>query len=111
VLRSAFINAAPEFKGYLLSQYPIERNTKDFVMGYGDGNQDVTIPYIARSPLFIYESSSSKAFTNSIEPAIKKFTQEGRSPESLIVGSGLGENISRASLKLAGDKLVEYLRN
>jgi hypothetical protein len=111
VLRSAFINAAPEAKGYLLSQFPIERNTKDFVLGYGDVNHDLTIPYIARSPLFIYDSSGSKAFTSSIEPAIKKFTQEGKTPESLIVGAGLGENISRASLKLAGDKLVEYLRN
>jgi dipeptidyl aminopeptidase/acylaminoacyl peptidase len=111
VLRSAFINAAPETKGYLLSQFPIERNTKDFVIGYGEGNQSMTIPYLARSPLFIYDSSKSNAFTSSIEPAIKKFTQEGKTPESLIVGSGLGENISRASLKLAGDKLVEYLRN
>jgi hypothetical protein len=111
VLRSAFINAAPETKGYLLSQFPIERNTKDFVMGFGESNLAVTIPYIARSPLFIYESAKSNYFTSCIEPAIKKFTQEGKTPESLIVGSGLGQNISNASMKLACDRLVSYLRN
>lgn len=111
VLRSVFIDAAPELKGYLMSQFPIERETRDYVMGYGEVEQKVELSYIAREPLFVYSGSKGTYYTSNIEPALKKLTQGGKSPESFIVGSGFGSHFSSVVVNNLGDKLVNYLRN
>jgi hypothetical protein len=111
VLRSVFIDAAPELKGYLMSQFPIERETRDFVMGYGETINRTELSYIARQPLFVYSGSTGSYFTSNIEPALKELTQGGKSPESFMVGSGFGNHFSSIVVKNLSDKLVNYLRN
>jgi len=111
VLRSVFIDAAPELKGYLVSQFPIERETRDFVMGYGETSAGSELSYIAREPLFVYSGSSGSYYTANIEPALKKLSQGGKSPESFIVGSGFGNHFSAIVVKNLSDKLINYLRN
>ena len=110
VLRSVFVNAAPELKGYLQTQFPIERETRDYVMGFGQSEQSLQIPYIAREPLFVYGSAKGAYYSSNIEPALKQLTQGGKSPESLMVGSGFGSHISSSVVEGIGDKLVYYLK-
>jgi len=110
VLRSVYIDAAPELKGYLMTQFPIERETRDYVMGYGESPQSLQIQYIAREPLFVYGSVKGPYYSNNIEPALKKLTQGGKSPESLLVGSGFGSHISSKVVEGIGEKLLAYLQ-
>jgi hypothetical protein len=94
-----------------MSQFPIERETRDYVMGYGEVEQKVELSYIAREPLFVYGGSKGTYYTSNIEPALKKLTQGGKAPESFIVGSGFGSHFSSVVVNNLGDKLVNYLRN
>ncbi len=110
VLRSVYIDAAPELKGYLMSQFPIERETRDYVMGYEESPQSLQIQYIAREPLFVYGTIKGAYYSSNIEPALKKLTQSGKSPESLMVGSGFGNHISSKVVEGIGDKLIAYLK-
>jgi hypothetical protein len=41
---------------------------------------------------------------------LKQLTQGGKSPESLMVGSGFGSHISSSVVEGIGDKLVYYLK-
>ena len=111
VLRSIFIDAAPELKGYIMSQFPIERETRDFVFGYGESTKSSELIYIAREPLFVYSGSSGSYYTANIEPALKKLTQSGKSPESFIVGSGFGNHVSSVVVKNLSGKIANYLKN
>jgi hypothetical protein len=111
VLRSVFIDAAPELKGYMMSQFPIERETRDFVFGYGESTNSSEIIYIAREPLFVYSGSSGSYYTANIEPALKKLTQAGKSPESFIVGTGFGNHVSSVVVKNLSGKIANYLKN
>jgi len=110
VLRSVYIDAAPELKGYLMTQFPIERETRDYVMGYGESPQSLQIQYIAREPLFVYGSVKGAYYSNNIEPALKKLTQGGKSPESLLVGGGFDSHISSKVVEGIGEKLLAYLQ-
>jgi hypothetical protein len=110
VLRSVFIDAAPELEGYLKTQFPIEIETRDYIMGYGKSTQGLEIPYIAREPLFVYGTVKGAYYSSNIEPALKKLTQAGKAPESIMVGSGFGSHISSGVVKGIGDKLVYYLK-
>jgi hypothetical protein len=111
VLRSVFIDATPELKGCLATQFPIEMMTKDYIMGYGDAGQTLTLPYVAREPLFVYSGNKSIYFSGGIEPALQKLSQNGKSPESYMVGSGFGHHFSSGVIKGLSGKLVNYLRN
>jgi hypothetical protein len=110
VMRSVFIDAAPELKGYLMSQFPLERETREYVMGYGESSKTLQIQYIAREPLFVYGTVKGAYYSNNIEPALKKLSQGGKSPESLLVGSGFGSHISSKVVEGIGDKLIAYLK-
>ena len=110
VLRGVFIDAAPELKGYLLSQFPIERETRDYVMGYGESAKSSQIQYIAREPLFVYGTVKGVYYSSNIEPALKSLTQGGKSPESFLVSNGFGSHISSKVLDGIGDKLGDYLK-
>jgi hypothetical protein len=110
VLRGVFIDAAPELKGYLLSQFPIERETRDYVMGYGESAKSLQIQYIAREPLFVYGTVNGVYYSSNIEPALKSLTQGGKSPESFLVSNGFGSHISSKVLDGIGDKLGDYLK-
>jgi hypothetical protein len=109
-MRSVFIDAAPELKGYLMSQFPLERETREYVMGYGESSKTLQIQYIAREPLFVYGTVKGAYYSNNIEPALKKLSQGGKSPESLLVGSGFGSHISSKVVEGIGDKLIAYLK-
>jgi hypothetical protein len=111
VLRSVFIDAAPELKGYLMSQFPIERETRDFVFGYGESTSSAELTYIAREPLFVYGGSTGSYYTANVEPALKKLTQAGKSPESFIVGTGFGNHFSALVVKNLSGKIANYLKN
>jgi hypothetical protein len=80
-------------------------------MGYGETINSTELSYIARQPLFVYSGSTGAYFTSNIEPALKKLTQGGKSPESFMVGSGFGNHFSSIVVKNLSDKLVNYLRN
>jgi hypothetical protein len=110
VLRSVYIDAAPELKGYLLTQFPTERETRDYVMGYGESSKSLQIQYIAREPLFVYGTVKGVYYSNNIEPALKNLTQGGKSPESLLVGSGFGNHISSKVVEGIGEKVIAYLK-
>jgi len=111
VLRSALIDATPELSGYMVAQFPIEKDTKEYVMGYGDSKQELSLQYIAREPIFVYGGNKSFYFTSNIEPALKKFTQGGKAPESFVVGSGFGTHFSYRVLKGMSGKLSNYFKN
>lgn len=110
VLRSVYIDAAPELKGYLMTQFPIEKETRDYVLGHGDSSRSIQIQYIAREPLFVYGTAKGVYYSSNVEPALKELTQGGKSPESLLVGSGFGNHISSKVVEGIGDKLIAYLR-
>ncbi len=109
VLRSVLIQPSPELKPYVMSQFPIEMDTKAYVMGFGDAAQTIATPYVAREPLFVYAYSQGTYFDENVNPVVKKFIQAGRSPESYLVGSGMNQNFSSSTVQKLSDKVVEYL--
>ncbi len=111
VLRAVFIDAAPELKGYLTSLFPIDGETNYYVMGYDQVKQEEELSYIARGPLFVYSGTKGAYYTSNIEPALEILTQDGRSPESFMVGSGFGNHFSSEVVKNLSGKMVNYLRN
>lgn len=110
VLRCVLVHPAPELKPYVLSQFPIEMDTKEYVMGYGDAAQIISTPYVAREPLFVYASSQGTYFEENVNPVVKMFMQAGRSPESYLVGSGMNQNFSASTVQKLSGKVAEYLR-
>ena len=110
VLRSVLINAAPELSSYMSAQFPVELGTQDFVLGYNGGAQVMSLSYIAREPLFVYSSSKEASYKSLIEPSIQKFTREGRSPESYMVGAGFDEHFSAGIVQAMGSKIADYVR-
>jgi hypothetical protein len=110
IKRCVFIDAAPESEGYLSVQFPMELSTRDFVLGYQDVKQTISVPYVARDPLFVYSSTSGVYYKANIDAAIKKFSDEGKSPESFVVGAGFGEHFSSVVVDKVGYKLIQYLR-
>jgi hypothetical protein len=79
-------------------------------MGYGESQPNMPIQYIAREPLFVYATTKGAYYSTNVEPALKKLTQDGKSPESVLVGSGFGNHTSSSVVKSLGDKLAEYLK-
>jgi len=110
VLRCVLIDAAPESAAFMNAQFPVELNTKAFVLGYGDGSPIMSLQYIAREPLFVYSMPKGSTYTSLIEPAIQKFIQDGKSPESYLVGSGFGDHFSAGIVRALSDKIAGYVR-
>jgi hypothetical protein len=104
------IDAAPESEGYLSVQFPLELSTRDYVLGYSDVKQTISVPYVARDPLFVYSSTSGIYYKSNIDAAIKKFSDAGKSPESFVVGAGFGDHFSAGVIDMLGNKLIQYLR-